>query len=126
MAQGCEGCAPTLIGDRTLSSHAVHWAALYARSIHAAVLITPPDLDAPSAPVEEAAFRPVPRTPLPFRSFVVASTTDPSCEETVAREWVTRWDRTFLMLARAVTQFCCRVWAVATRGRVGSATWERA
>ena len=74
-----------------------HWAALHSRPTHAALLIAPPDLDAPSAPIEVTDFHPVPVHPLPFRSLVVASTNDPWCELAVAQRMAASWGSDFLV-----------------------------
>jgi predicted alpha/beta hydrolase family esterase len=60
-----------------------HWAARYRRPIAGALLVTPPDLDAPwpeQYPQPEVlakeGWTPLPRAPLPFPSIVAASTND--------------------------------------------------
>ncbi|RJF98197.1 RBBP9/YdeN family alpha/beta hydrolase [Noviherbaspirillum saxi] len=62
----------------------VHWAQKYKRPIHGAVLAAPADLESPMPAgyptpdaIRENGWLPLPRTPLPFRSIVAASTNDP-------------------------------------------------
>ena len=59
--------------------------------VRGAFLVAPPDLDIPYVPDEARALAPVPREPLPFPSFLVASRTDPYCSyafaEELARDW---------------------------------------
>ena len=68
--------------------------------VRGALLVTPPDLDSPAVPIPCRSFAPVPRAPLPFPAFLVASRTDPYCSfdraETYARDW-----RAFLVDAGA-------------------------
>ena len=88
---------PPLLVAHSLGCVAIaHWAALHSRPIHAALLIAPPDLDAPSARMEVADFHPVPVNPLPFRSLLVASTNDLRCDVTVAQRMATSWGSDFL------------------------------
>jgi uncharacterized protein len=89
---------PPLLVAHSLGCVAVaHWATLHSRPIHAALLIAPPDLEAPSAPIEVADFRPVPVNPLLFRSLLVASTNDPRCELAVAQRMAASWGSDFLV-----------------------------
>ncbi|QIX62383.1 alpha/beta hydrolase [Hymenobacter sp. BT18] len=53
-----------------------HWAATTHRTIRAALLVAPADVDRPDFPPEVTGFSPMPRTLLPFPSIVVASTND--------------------------------------------------
>jgi len=68
-----------------------HWAAQYQRPIHGALLVAPPDAEDPGFAVDDGGFAPIPLTPLPFRSIVVASANDPYAEperiEYFARQW---------------------------------------
>jgi predicted alpha/beta hydrolase family esterase len=54
-----------------------HWAAQHERAIQGALLVAPPDADDPDFAVDAGGFAPVPLTPLPFASIVVASADDP-------------------------------------------------
>ena len=92
---------PPLVAHSLGSVTIAHWAAVHSRLIHAALLVTPPDLDAPSAPGEEADSRPVPVAPLPFRSVLVASTNDSWCDLSFAQRLATQWGSDFLVAGAA-------------------------
>src|SRR5262245_51039739 len=62
----------------------VHWAQKHTRPIHGALLAAPPDFESPLPAgyptletLRDNGWLPVPRTRLPFRSIVAASTNDP-------------------------------------------------
>jgi len=86
---------PLLVAHSLGCLTVVHWAT-HSRPIHAALLVAPPDVNAPSSPIEDAEFRAVPNNALPFRSVLVGSTNDPSCDLAVAKQWATRWGSDFL------------------------------
>lgn|SRR5215207_550692 len=72
---------PVVLAAHSLGCHLVaHWATGAAPErrarVHGALLVAPPDLDAPSAPPGLTGFAPVPLAALPFPSTVVASTND--------------------------------------------------
>jgi hypothetical protein len=60
-------------------------------SVVAALLVAPSDVEAPTAPEEVRGFAPVPLQGLPFRTVVVASTTDPLVTFERARWFAQRW-----------------------------------
>ena len=70
---------------------AVQAAAFLGGVVRGAFLVAPPDLELPYVPDEGRELGPVPRDPLPFPSFLVASRTDPYCSyafaEELARDW---------------------------------------
>jgi predicted alpha/beta hydrolase family esterase len=70
---------------------AVHAAPHLAGVVRGAFLVAPPDLALPYVADIGRALAPVPRDPLPFPSFLVASRTDPYCSfpfaEELARDW---------------------------------------
>lgn len=73
--------APAIVVAHSLGCIAVaHWAARHPRPVAGALLVAPPDVERADMPAEVRGFAPVPRTPLPFRSLLVASDND---------EWVT-------------------------------------
>ncbi|RVU22293.1 alpha/beta hydrolase [Streptomyces antnestii] len=62
----------------------VHWAQRHRRPVTGALLAAPPDFDTPlpagyptAQALRENGWTPIPRSPLPFRSIVAASTNDP-------------------------------------------------
>lgn len=87
---------PLLVAHSLGCIAVVHWAVTHSLPVHAALLVAPPDLDAPATPAEEADFRPVPATRLPFRSVLVASDNDPHCTIDAARRMATAWGSDFL------------------------------
>lgn len=82
---------PVLIAHSCGVSTVVHWAAMGARPVRAALLVAPPDTESSSYPREAMTFHPLPEIRLPFPSMVVASSNDPYCTseraETLARVW---------------------------------------
>jgi uncharacterized protein len=54
-----------------------HLAARGPAGVHGALLVAPPDVEAPGFAPQIEGFAPVPRTPLPFPSIVVTSRDDP-------------------------------------------------
>ena len=76
-----------------------HWAAQTRRSVHGALLATPPDFDTamPSGyptldALEQGGWFPVPRQALPFRSIVAASRDDPLGRFARVSALATDWD----------------------------------
>lgn len=69
--------APPVLVAHSLGCIAVaHWAAAHARPVAGALLVAPPDVERADMPGEIRGFAPIPRTPLPFRSILVASDND--------------------------------------------------
>jgi predicted alpha/beta hydrolase family esterase len=79
-----------IVGPVVLVAHSggvmmvVHWAQKHRRPIHGALLAAPPDFESPlpagyptQETLRENGWLPTPRTRLPFRSIVAASTNDP-------------------------------------------------
>lgn len=68
-----------------------HWAMDSRSTVAGAFLVSLPDPEAPTFPSAASSFREVPRTALPFRSIIIASTNDPygSIEymQSCAHEW---------------------------------------
>jgi uncharacterized protein len=76
------------------------WAAQYASAdslgkVTGALLVAVPDPDGAAFPQDASGFEPVPLTPLPFASVVVASTDDPyggvAFSQRCAAAWGSRW-----------------------------------
>ena len=102
-----ERAAQAISGPIVLVAHSggcvmvAHWARQSQRSVHAALLATPPDFEQPMPdgyPTVDAlrasGWLPVPRQPLPFPSIVAASRDDPLGHyeriEELARDWGSR------------------------------------
>jgi predicted alpha/beta hydrolase family esterase len=67
------------------------WAASHTGPVHAALLVTPPSFEGPEvASPDDVPWR-VPLEPLPFRSVVVASRTDPYCTFDRSRASAEAW-----------------------------------
>lgn len=70
----------------------VHAAPLLPKNkVVGAFLVAPPDLEAEPRNPLFTSFTPVPRTPLPFRTVVVASRNDPYCSYVRAGELASAW-----------------------------------
>jgi len=93
-------------GDRAmLVAHSLgciavaHWAAQAERSqlekVAAAMLVAPAAIDRPDCTPELRNFAPIPMKPLPFRSVLVASDTDPYCPIERAKEFADAWRSEF-------------------------------
>ena len=80
-----------LVGHDIGAIVAVQAAPHLAEVVRGAFLVAPPDLDIPYVPREARGLAPMPRDPLPFPSFLVASRTDPYAglpfAEELARDW---------------------------------------
>jgi len=90
----CRG--PVMLVGHSLGCFAITW---WATLLHptstgpvvGALLVAPPDLDRPDAPSTVRSFGPSPRTALPFRSIMVASSDDPWITVPAARELASAW-----------------------------------
>ncbi len=67
------------------------WAAQFGRPIGGALIVGPTDMEKDNLPVGITGFAPIPRTRLPFRSIVVASTNDPWMDFEKARGLAQDW-----------------------------------
>ncbi|MBP2291706.1 RBBP9/YdeN family alpha/beta hydrolase [Azospirillum rugosum] len=95
--------APVVLIAHSLSCILVaHWAARGAETgsadkIAAALLVAPPDVESPAlTPPEVHGFGPVPTDPLPFRTVVLASRTDPYCSVGRACGFAVGWGADFI------------------------------
>jgi predicted alpha/beta hydrolase family esterase len=81
-----------------LLAHAVsRWPALVGRSVTAALLVAPADVDSPAhTPPETRGFAPLPRARLPFPATVVASRDDPFVTLDRARAFAASWGAAFV------------------------------
>ncbi|MEA4937352.1 hypothetical protein SDC9_124553 [bioreactor metagenome] len=86
----------------SLGCHAVaHWAKRYRRTIGAALLVAPPDIDLISRKVNAQLFEVPPLWQLPFRSTVVASSNDPWIDINKAELYARKWGSDFLNIGDA-------------------------
>lgn len=69
----------------------VHWAALPGRCVRAALLVAPADVDGAGFPLEARGFAPMPLSPLPFPTILVASADDPYLSLERARLFAEAW-----------------------------------
>lgn len=74
----------------------VHWAAQTKLHIRGALLVAPADTEQPSFPPEASGFAPLPLTPLPFKSIVVASTNDEYATLERSRFFAQAWGSRFV------------------------------
>lgn len=65
-----------LVGHSLGSVTIAHWANHYGRRIAGALLVAPSDTEAASFPEGTTGFSPIPTSPLPFPTIVIASTED--------------------------------------------------
>ncbi len=71
-----------------------YWAQRYPSTVSrvaGAFLVAPPDVERPDTPAAVRDFAPIPSISFPFRSFVVASTTDPYAEISRSYELGASW-----------------------------------
>lgn len=78
-----------------------HWAARTRLTIEAALLVAPPDPDAPAFPATAAGFAPLPLKPFPFRALVVGSTDDPYADLAFTQECARAWGARFVSVGAA-------------------------
>ena len=82
----------------------VQWAATTGNAIKrvaAALLVSPPDVEAETIPVGPTGFAPCPLIRLPFKSIVVASTNDPFATLERARFFAEPWGSESVILESA-------------------------
>ncbi|HXQ66376.1 MAG TPA: alpha/beta hydrolase [Alphaproteobacteria bacterium] len=73
-----------------------------AAKVRAALLVAPSDVDSPErTPPEVRSFSPLPLSPLPFRSTVVASTDDPCVSLERARHFARAWGSRLVEIGKA-------------------------
>lgn len=77
------------------------WAKQYKRPIKAALLVAPADSEAADFPEGTTGFTPIRLETLPFRSLVVASTTDPYITDARARQLAQAWGSGFVSIGPA-------------------------
>jgi hypothetical protein len=82
----------------------IHWAATtdtHDKRVAAALLVSPPDVEAETIPVGPTGFVPCPLIRLPFKSIVVASTNDPFATLERAKAFAGAWDSELVILESA-------------------------
>ena len=82
----------------------IHWAATAGngnKRVAAALLVSPPDVEAETIPAGPTGFAPCPLTRLPFPSIVVASTNDPFATLDRAKTFATAWGSQLVLLESA-------------------------
>jgi uncharacterized protein len=82
----------------------IHWAATTAnpdKSVAAALLVSPPDVEAETIPTGPTGFAPCPLIGLPFKSIVVASTNDPFAKLGRVKTFAAAWGSELVILELA-------------------------
>jgi predicted alpha/beta hydrolase family esterase len=82
----------------------IHWAATTGnpeKRVAAALLVSPPDVEAETIPVGPTGFAPCPLIRLPFKSIVVASTNDPFATLDRAKTFTGAWGSELVLLESA-------------------------
>ncbi|MGF6976089.1 putative alpha/beta hydrolase family esterase [Paraburkholderia sp. JPY465] len=89
---------PALLVAHSLSvSLVVHWAARHAGPVAGALLVAPSDVESDTYPPGTTGFAPLPTSPLPFPSIVVASTDDPRVTLPRAGAFADAWGSKFVV-----------------------------
>lgn len=78
-----------------------HWAKKYGKTIKAALIVAPPDLENPYQDIGVASFLPIPKQPLPFPSVLVASTNDHWMTAERAEYFASLWGSEYVLLENA-------------------------
>lgn len=78
-----------------------HYAKQHHTNIAAALLVAPADVERANVPDQLKDFGPIPSTPLPFPSWVVASTNDPFCQAPKAAHMARQWQAPLFWLDNA-------------------------
>jgi hypothetical protein len=82
----------------------IHWAATTGNAdkrVAAALLVSPPDVEAETIPVGPTGFAPCPQSPLPFKSILVASTNDPFATLERTKTFAVAWGSELVTLESA-------------------------
>lgn len=92
-----------LVGHSTGCATIVHWATKYPNNnrVHAAMLVGPSDVEAPTYPPGTVGFSPMPLVRLPFHSMVVGSEDDPYVTLHRAETFAAAWGSEFINIGRA-------------------------
>jgi len=82
----------------------IHWAATTGnpeKRVAAALLVSPPDVEAETIPIGPTGFAPFPLIRLPFKSIVVASNNDPFATLDRAKTFAGAWGSELVILESA-------------------------
>lgn len=91
--------APVLFVAHGVGCIAVaHLGAAAAARVHGALLVAPAD---PERRAQISSFAPVPHSPLPYRSVLVASSNDPGCPVRLAGAYARAWGSEFVRMQNA-------------------------
>ncbi len=90
-----------LVGHSLACTAIAAWARRYHHIIKAALLVAPCDTESPAYPPGATGFAPMTLYPLPFRSVVVASTTDPFVSIERARHFANCWESEWVNIGDA-------------------------
>ena len=88
--------APVLVAHSLGCLLVAHWARETRQPVKAALLVAPPDLENPACPTGPQGFAPLPTTPLPFPSTLVASRDDPYGDIVFAARCAALWGSRFV------------------------------
>ena len=77
------------------------WAKKHKRTIRGALLVAPSDTERPTYPKGTRGFKPMPLSPLPFPSVVVASTNDPYVSVARAKKFAKAWGSRLVSIGEA-------------------------
>ncbi len=90
-----------LIGHSLGCSTIAHWALQTGKIIKGAMLVAPSDIEAPVYNFPATGFTPVPLSPIPFKTIVVASNDDPWVSIARARYFAGNWGSEFIDIGKA-------------------------
>ena len=94
--------APVVLVAHSLGCIAIaQWAARFARPVAGALLVAPADVERADAPDPIRCFAPVPLQPLPFRTLLVASSTDEYLSMDRAGHFARCWGSALVSLGAA-------------------------
>ncbi|GAO43687.1 RBBP9/YdeN family alpha/beta hydrolase [Flavihumibacter petaseus] len=90
-----------LIGHSLGCTAIAHWANAYKVPVRGALLVAPSDIETPQYDFPATGFAPIPLSPLPFPSIVVASTNDPWVTINRAKLFADAWGSRFVNIGEA-------------------------
>ncbi len=103
-AQG-DGPDVVLVAHSLACLQVAHWAAVtpltHVTTVKGALLVAPPDPESPAFPPAAAGFTPLPLSPLPFPSILVASTDDPYASTAFSEQCAHAWGSRLVFIGAA-------------------------